>query len=77
MTTGFISQCSFNLFARTSASVLPKITDTHELHILHAPLLFSFFGYASRCHPRKMRNNFEAAVNRVIVFIIIITSLRE
>ncbi len=45
---------------------------TPELHVLHAPLLC--FGYASRCYPRKM---FRAAVNTVIVFIVIITSLRE
>ena len=64
----------FQLFARMSAGVLSIITDTPELHVLHAPLLFSFFGYASRCHPR---NNFEAAVNKIIVFITIFTSLCE
>ena len=46
----------------------------HGTHLNYTFYMLCFYVFLFRCHPRKM---FQAAVNKVIVFIMVITSLRE
>ena len=74
MTTGFISQCSFNcLRGRPRVCCLQLQT-----HLNYTFYMLRFCFPFSAMHPGAIRETISRQLlNKVIVFIIIITSLRE